>query len=341
MVQNSTPKSESFSNIDSNKLFELANQQTVSPILYPVIQKYFPIINLDQDINERWKNITFYIVTKQLIMTNEVNSVFCLFRENFIPIISLKGLFLKQLYPQPELRMMSDIDVLIEEKNMHKAIELLKTLNYYPSPDDLEDPNYMHIEMKKRGSFSVELHRTLWHPTIMNKYDASLWLEHIWKNKRELESEGINYTALALEDEIINLIIHFARHLIDSGASLRNLCDIALFLNRYLNQLDAEYIEETLTSMNLFIFYQYILSTCNMFLGLSFPLKHNIAEEKLNILMNNILSPKIISNSLVTKSKIKSFLLKNSYTKKIIKFIKGFSTKARFLRSIGLRLHLN
>lgn len=369
-IHDGVPAYESFSSIKGKELFDLALQQNVSSFLYPTLNKHREDIKLDEQIMRRWKETTLFMATRQMSMINGIRIIFDLFKSNDIPVISLKGLVLKQLYPQHELRNMGDLDLFVDEKNMQKSIELLSTHGYRPNPNNLNNTKYMHIDMNKPGSCSVELHRTLWHPTIMKKRNNQAWFDHIWENKRLVEIEGFEFTALPLEDELINLVIHLSRHIMRSNANLQQLCDIVLFVNAYWHMLNLEYIDHTIKSMDLFVFYQYLLSTCHLFFGLAIPicasnLDKNKSEILLNHIFNSIKFSAVKNESLRPLSKRSTFAHNNQFfiplalileagrqfvrkTKIILHtiplieesfyFIKRFNTKARFFRSIGLYL---
>lgn len=341
-IHGGVPTHESFSSINGEELFHLALQQNVCSFLYPTLNKYREEIKLDELIMNRWKAATFAIASRQLKMLEGLKTIFDLFKSNGISVISLKGLALKQVYPQPTLRNMCDLDLFINEKDIQKSIELLCTQGYHPSPKNrpLNGSEWMHYIMEKPHSFSVELHRTLWHPKIMKKRNNQLWFDHIWKNVRQQEIEGIQYTALSPEDELINLVIHLARHLRSSSENIQQFCDIVLFIKTYWYMLDLEYINQTLKSMNLFTIYQFLLSTCYFFFGLSIPIDPNYLDKnKSEILMNDILGSKDEKESWRPLSdQIKFTLHSIPLTEKPIMVFKGFSKRARFLRSVGLNL---
>lgn len=350
VIHAGVPINESFSSLDGEKLYELALRQDVCAFLYPTLKKYPEEIKLDQQTMDRWKSTSLFIITRQLSMMNGIKVIFDLFSSNDVPAISLKGLALKQVYPQPELRNMGDIDLLINEKDMQKSIELMSTLGYRPNSINLNDPEYMHIDMYRSGSFPVEIHRTLWHAKHMKKNENLDWFNHIWENKRVLTLEGIQFIALSLEDELINLVIHIARHLKHSDANLRQLCDITLFLNANWSKMDSTYIDETIKAMNLFTFYLNLITTCHVFLGLKIPISSGSLEKKKSkILMNYILNSEIYiqktHNEKLWRTIIQQFfrqmkiiLNSISFTKKFLKFLEPFRSRARFLRSIGLDL---
>lgn len=286
---------EPFLSINGKELYKLALQQNVSAFLYSTLAKYPEKMKIETQIMSRWKNNTLSGVTQQLRMIYGIKTIFNLFSSNGIPVISLKGLALKELYPQPELREMCDLDVLIEEKNMEKSIELLKTQGYYPKSLHLENPDYMHIEMIKPYSITVELHRTLWPLHNFRKRDNQFWYNHIWENKRTIEVEGIRCNALPLEDELVNMVIHLSKHIMNYGSNLRQFCDIVLFVKAYWTRLDLEYVDQTIKSMELFTFYQYLFTTCHLFLGLKIPVNESIIDiAKCGLLMKDTLNYELI-----------------------------------------------
>jgi hypothetical protein len=358
-----------FSSIDGLEIYKLAIQQNVCAFLYPTLSKYSNVIKIEEQILQRWKENTIWGATRQLIMIKGIKIILSLFESNGIEVISLKGLVLKQLYPQPELREMCDLDLFIKEKDMDKSVQLLKTIGYQPKYDytNRKISEYMHIEMIKPGSVSVELHRTLWPLNNMKKRDNQAWFNHIWQNKRLVEVEGIQFWSLPLEDELINLVIHLAKHLMNYGAPLRQLCDIVLFLETYWHILDIEYFYSTIKSMNLFLFFQHLLTTCHLFLKLTIPSNYNFLEkEKSETLMNEIFNIEMINTTtdenecwvklkgLYPFARTKQYFIPIAFVievarqslrkkKNIFESIsfskrsfKIFGTKARFLRSIGL-----
>lgn len=362
-LHSEVPIENSFSSINGEELFDLALQQNVLAFLYPTLNNHRQKILFDELIIHRWKVATLHLASRQMRMINEIRYILDLFRINGIPVISLKGLALKQVYPHPELRNTNDLDLLIKETDIQKSIELLSTQGYHPSIEDLYNPNYMHIEMQRTGTFSVELHRTLWHPTIMKKRDDHAWIKHIWENRRQQEIEEFQLSTLSLEDEFIHLIIHLARHFMHSGANLQQLCDIVLFIKVYWDSLNKEYIDQTIISMNLFTFYQYILTTCHFYLGLTLPATYNILDKnKSKTILIDILNSKkslqaqkrsnhiilgrnnkfLIPLTFILEAgrscliKIKITLHRVTFIEKCIRSYAVFNKKSRFHRSIGL-----
>ena len=51
-----------------------------------------------------------------------------IFNKNNIPVIVLKGLVVRDLFPNPTLRTMCDADILVKEKDLENVIQMK---NYY------------------------------------------------------------------------------------------------------------------------------------------------------------------------------------------------------------------
>lgn len=338
-INESVPPLELFSSINSKELFALALEQRVHCFIYPTLYKYREEIKLEDSVLNSWKDTVIIMVARQIQLQNAVGTIYNLLNANNISTISLKGLVLKQLYSQPELRIMSDIDLLLDEKDIPKAVKLLITHGYYPSSEDINNPNYMHIEMTKPNSFSIELHRTLWHQSIMNEKDVRIWLTHIWRNQRQASFGEFNFTALSLEDELINLIIHLARHVMTSGSHLSQLCDITLFLKTHWAELDYNYIDHTIKHMDLFDFYQYLLSSLHLYFGLDVPIINESLSYKTEVLIDIIFSSNANNQkrtpSLISK-KIKAVLKYIPFINQLVRILNHFTLRARLLRSIGL-----
>lgn len=369
MIHGGAPDSELLSRINANELFKLACQQHVFSVLVPVIDKYQ--VELDEGTGESWKRIIMAVASQQLQFIDQIKIILNLLTANCIPAISLKGLVLKQLYSQPELRNMGDLDLLINIDDLPKSIELLRTLGYeIPSHINMNDPRHMHIAMYNPTSLAIELHKTLWHPRFMEKRDNQIWFKHIWANKRLSEFEGIQFTALSPDDELINLVIHIATHLIYSGASLRMLCDFTLFLKTYQDTLDLDYIKHTIKAMDLLTFFHCLLQTCHLTLGLEIPFNISIIDNnKSEMLINDIfnvhdLTDKTTEDWLTLSRRYPSFRNNRLFMpaafilevgRQVIKkrknlfcsiasskkYFEAFRTRARLLKNIGLHVKIN
>ena len=103
-------------------------------------------------LNDKFCSRTFLLEN----LWNKGDEIQKRFKENGIEFIPLKGIVLKDLYPSPHMRSMSDIDILIKEKEYNKKIKpLMLEMGY---TEGKESDHELHWE--KDGQM-IELHKRI------------------------------------------------------------------------------------------------------------------------------------------------------------------------------------
>lgn len=100
------------------------------------------------------------ILARNILIHNELEKISEECEKNGIKLILLKGAALIELFPEYSFeREMEDVDVLIEEKNFLKFLNILRSLGYeYYS----EDPNVMY---KNEIGLKIDITTKLWYLT--------------------------------------------------------------------------------------------------------------------------------------------------------------------------------
>ncbi len=112
-----------------------------------------------------------------------------IFNEKNIPVIFLKGAagLLQNLYPL-ESRYLADIDIVVKDKNMGKAIHLLEKNGYTPD-DSVDVPSYHHhVSIYKNPSFvgEVELHYEPYDYSMLDRQNV----HDIWEDAECIHKDG-------------------------------------------------------------------------------------------------------------------------------------------------------
>ncbi|MBN1537855.1 MAG: nucleotidyltransferase family protein, partial [Anaerolineales bacterium] len=131
----------------------------------------------------------------QMILT-EMGRVVQALNEADIPVIVLKGAVLATtIYPDPALRPMSDLDLLVKTEDLERAKELILSLGYYePIPEMAKGFNRMigheyKLHKLAQPKISVELHWSV----ISGDYDRRTpSLDLLWKNRKTIISQNEN-----------------------------------------------------------------------------------------------------------------------------------------------------
>lgn len=201
----------------------------------------------------------------QMQQLQEVYKAFDLHGVDYMPV---KGAVLKNLYPQPELRMMEDADILIREEQLPTIRQIMINMGMEERAGDINESIWNHPKLL------LELHKTL----ISSQFSEFLdYLRNSW-DFAEKEPNGSAYR-FREEAHFIFLIIHFAKHYMHGNISPKDVCDLWVFRNAYPD-LDESYIETILKKINILDFYKNILSVLDSwFKGAEFSFEAELITE--------------------------------------------------------------
>lgn len=161
-----------------------------------------------------------------------------------IDYMPMKGSVLRDLYPQPHMRFMCDIDILIHPEQYDAISAVMQAAGF--TEEKKNDPEMVW----KRHTVSVELHKQLFATCNLdfNRYYEDGWCKAV----RVGESHRF---AMKPEDTLIFLITHLAKHYRNGGIEVRNLMDIFVYRNAY-PEMDHDYLRQELNRLKLLTFYE-------------------------------------------------------------------------------------
>ncbi|MCR5430111.1 MAG: nucleotidyltransferase family protein [Eubacterium sp.] len=159
-----------------------------------------------------------------------------------IGILPLKGIILKAAYPNPLFREMGDLDFLIEPGKVEAMDEVMKSLSYEPEDVGSEDS---HDVYNKEPYLVVENHRRLLPPTEENHW----YTDDIWNRLISDENNPCLKTMTATDYYLYHLL-HFEKHYSMGGSGIRSIVDQYYILKSFKDQIDWDFVEDTLPKMN-------------------------------------------------------------------------------------------
>ncbi len=192
------------------------------------------------------KNIA--LSEQQMYSTKELFSAFDAQKIDYLP---LKGTILKSMYPKPEMRSMSDADILIKTEQYDIIKPIMLKLGY----TEIIESNHEFVWNKQNIHF--ELHKMLI-PSYNKDYYA--YYGDGWRLAKE--QDGTRYSMNA-EDQMIYLFTHFAKHYRDAGIGIKHLIDLWIYRKNNPN-LDGAYIKKELAALQLYDFYVNIINTLSV-----------------------------------------------------------------------------
>ena len=116
--------------IDFNEMLMLSQEHNVTALLYYALSGTKSLSLIPSDILEQMKKLTFLRSSYQMSHVKNVTEILSKFKENDIKTVVLKGLVVRNFYPRPEFRTMSDADIVVQEQDLDAAINLITSLGY-------------------------------------------------------------------------------------------------------------------------------------------------------------------------------------------------------------------
>lgn len=276
-----------YKDINWRYIIKESKAHSIYPMLYPIIKDISSPEFISQELKQKWKISalsTAIFLDKQRI---QLERVFKLFNNANIPVIGLKGLFLRDYYPYPDLRTMNDTDILVNKEDIEKVHILLTVMGYIQTKESTP----AHITFIHKQYSPIEVHWTLADNRYLSgvsKFESEIWSRAVIKKIGEAE-----ILCLYAEDFLIHLCIHMAVHLRSGGFGLRQLCDAVLLIEGEANNLNWQVFKQKSSDIGIERFCSIVLDACNMFFNTSIPqklLNPPIDKKCTTLLMEDILN---------------------------------------------------
>lgn len=235
------------SDFDWQTAMAIGKKHQITPILY------YGAINSKIALSGETKAF-FENYTMQNIVVNQnqmylLKVLFAAFEKEGISYMPLKGTVLKKVYPKPEMRTMSDADVLVKEDEYPKIKPVLQRLGY------TEKCESDHEYIWKKGVLTLELHKSIM-PTYYKDYYK--YFGNGWKLANEkLDNYGYK---MRPEDELIYNFTHLSKHYRGGGIGIKHVTDVFVCFPMD-KSLDTAYIETELKNLHLWEFFTNISDT--------------------------------------------------------------------------------
>lgn len=204
-------------NCSLGELMELAERHSIAGMAYYALEK-LPLTDLEIDV--KWRQIRDKALVKDLTQLMDLEVIGRSFSEAGIRFLPLKGSIIKGLYPQSDMRSMSDIDILIDPENAEKAREIMTELGY-----SCEHFGYdIHDIYHKSPVMNVEIHRALFGE------DGREFQEVFSDPWSSCTSNGMKFS-FTPDAFFAYVLAHAVKHLEEGGTGIRSIMDLWVCLH--------------------------------------------------------------------------------------------------------------
>ena len=256
LEQNTIPEDVNWEVLD-----DLAKKQAVLPIVYDGAVKAG--VKLPDAVRQSWKAQVLRGVIKNELLMQAQDQLVQRFADAAIPVVVLKGSGVARYYPQPDLRRLGDIDILVRKQDLDVAQKLITELGYR----EYEAEHDFHIGYSRENAY-VELH---YHVTSLPDSPGGLvaqdLVSHFLDAPQQVTVGGHAFPVLQEMHQALSLLLHMIRHMFQEGIGLRQLCDWMVFVNANADSV-AERILPVLMQCGLAEYAKAATKSCVRFLGL-------------------------------------------------------------------------
>lgn len=303
--------------IDITKLEELLIRNHLIPIFHFMLSAS----KISESQLNKWEVISINVLFNYYKALKSTTKLFRVLEAERIPAVVLRGMSLAEwIYPEPSLRPMNDVDILIQFDSHHTLVEKLKKHGILP-----------HKILRSQFVYSIEntifeIHWSFLTPKRYRK--ASDFNEWLISRRSVTTSEGPIY-CLKPEDELLELVLHgFIHHELDT---ILKIIDIALLVK--YTTIDWDYILTWCKNASLTRLFCFTMAYVNYFFDLN--LREQLDRFNVSLpLQNNKLFDAYISYSFnedslihfMRRKKNMMFVAEQSKTK-IKQFARFFNTK--------------
>ena len=92
--------------------------------------------DIPKELHEKWFNIYRLSFIRSIFILSILPGLFEKFNENKLSVILLKGPYLRDLYPEPDTRIMGDIDLFVDKMQLNETVNVINSFGYIMVEDD-------------------------------------------------------------------------------------------------------------------------------------------------------------------------------------------------------------
>lgn len=219
---------------------DFTKEHNISGIICFALKK---IGGVPADVMKFYEEVNLRACLKEALLGVEIPALLDSFEKSGVRHLPLKGYVIKNYYPDPVMRSMGDVDILVGA-DLPKASDVIVSLGY-----KLEGEAFLHDNYCKPPNIHIELHKSL-----VDEYFEIMYAYYGEGFEKARVENGFDYRyVFSDEDFYIFLLAHIAKHFKISGTGIRSIMDVYVYRRRF-DSLDDEYIDSELAEMGLLKF---------------------------------------------------------------------------------------
>ncbi len=313
-------------NIESN-LNELEHL-ALTHICVPFV--YRGALNAEVLISDEWKKyvmVSSFRNQKNLQVQSEILQKL---KDADIPCAIIKGSTVSVNYPEPMIRTLGDIDILVNILDYEKTIELLCGDEY---EDESSEDHQFHYKYTTQG-VAIEIHKSV---TEYSNDEYGEKIKNFMSNALDdvtiKQIDEFSFPSLLDKYQAATLLLHTQRHFYENRLPIRMLCDWAMFVESVSKEDWDNSVYPFISEMELNALCDGLCAICAEYLGTDCikKIKGHVDEETKCVMIEEFLNCGVIKDENTwSKSVASDYSQKRKSSKsKVIPFIMILNDIAR------------
>ena len=205
------------------ELYKLAKKHDMAHIVGAALERRGLLGN--DEVSAAFRKQQMLAVYRYETINYELEEIRELFEGEGIAFMPLKGSVIRKYYPQPWMRTSCDIDILVREEELERAIDaLVNKLEYTNGGREYHD-----VSMYSPSKVHVELHFSLVDETSFPK--ANDVADRVWSNSAPIREGSFEYVMTDSFFEFYH-VLHMAAHVRGGGCGVRPFLDMWILENK-------------------------------------------------------------------------------------------------------------
>lgn len=218
------------------RLLKLSEAHRMLPMVFHAVYSCPVARRADPALMGRYRMRATQMMALQTQKTAEFMPLLDALRASGAEPLVVKGITCRELYPNPDHRLSSDEDILINPAQFSRCHDTLEALGF--ATRDPQEPSYELTYQRPGSPLLLEIHRSLF-PAESQAYGD---LNRFFRNVHSRSVEKMGVPTLHPTDHILFLLCHAFKHFVHSGFGMRQVCDLILFANAYGQEIDWGYV---------------------------------------------------------------------------------------------------
>ena len=237
------------------EFFGLCMHHQILPMTYEAVYSCPAFASVPPDMVRSLKTQVIRQVMIQRRKTEEFLQLYAkLTAEGLTPVV-VKGIVCRNLYREPDYRCSGDEDVFIPREQFGRCHEIFIENGMKPlEPDkDMEAEGEVPY-YKERGVLHIELHKELFAAESEAYGEFNSLFADAFDRKIQIEINGVQVYTMCHTEHLLYLIVHAFKHFLHSGFGIRQVCDIAIYANKYGCEIDWDELQGKCRSIHAEVF---------------------------------------------------------------------------------------